>query len=108
MAQSGHCRRRDRCLLLGVKRTSAELRETLQSLTAPCAATLPSSRTTLRIRASSRLARRLPEKIMDFAPFVEGDLPQRLISGLRQIDARMLDVRWWPAATARELAKRNF
>ena len=30
------------------------------------------------------------EQIMDFAPFVEGDLPQRLISGLWQIDACML------------------
>jgi hypothetical protein len=35
---------------------------------------------------------------MDFASFVEGDLPQRLISGLWQIDARMLDVRSRPAA----------
>jgi hypothetical protein len=29
---------------------------------------------------------------MNFAPFVEGDLPQRLISGLWQIDTRVLDV----------------
>jgi hypothetical protein len=37
---------------------------------------------------------------MDFAPLVEGDLPQRLISGLWQIDARMLDVGWRPAASS--------
>jgi hypothetical protein len=37
---------------------------------------------------------------MDFASFVEGDLPQRLISGLWQIDARMLDVGWRPAGFA--------
>jgi hypothetical protein len=36
---------------------------------------------------------------MDFASFVEGDLPQRLISGLWQIDARMLDVGSRPAAS---------
>ena len=30
------------------------------------------------------------EQIVDFASLVEGDLPQRLISGLWQIDARML------------------
>ncbi|MGC2079512.1 MAG: hypothetical protein WA728_26525 [Xanthobacteraceae bacterium] len=39
------------------------------------------------------------EKIMDFAPFIEGDPPQRLISGLWQVDARMLDVRARPAAS---------
>jgi hypothetical protein len=33
------------------------------------------------------------EQIMDFASLVEGDLPQPLIGGLWQIDARMLDVR---------------
>jgi len=27
---------------------------------------------------------------MDFAPLVEGNLPQRLVGGLRQIDTRML------------------
>jgi hypothetical protein len=41
----------------------------------------------------------LHEQVMDFASFVEGDLPQRLISGLWQIDARMLDVGWRPAAS---------
>jgi hypothetical protein len=39
------------------------------------------------------------ERIMDFAPLVEGDLPQRLISGLWQIDARMLDVGSRPPAS---------
>jgi hypothetical protein len=29
------------------------------------------------------------EQIMDFPPLIESDLPQRLISGLWQIDARM-------------------
>jgi hypothetical protein len=45
---------------------------------------------------------------MYFAPFVECDLPQRFISGFWQIDARMLDAGRGSAATARELAKRNF
>jgi hypothetical protein len=36
---------------------------------------------------------------MDFAPLFEGYLPQRLISGLWQVDARMLDVRARPAAS---------
>ena len=35
---------------------------------------------------------------MDFAPLVEGNPPQRLISGFRQIDTRMFDVRARPAA----------
>ncbi|MGC2077060.1 MAG: hypothetical protein WA728_13710, partial [Xanthobacteraceae bacterium] len=38
------------------------------------------------------------EQIMDFAPLFEGNLPQRLISGLWQIDACMLDVGSRPAA----------
>ena len=38
------------------------------------------------------------QQIMDFAPLVEGNLPQRLVGGLRQIDTRMLDIRPRPAA----------
>jgi len=30
---------------------------------------------------------------MNLAPLVEGDLPQRLISGFWQVDTRMFDVR---------------
>src|SRR5215469_15336405 len=38
------------------------------------------------------------QQIMDFAPLVERNLPQRLVGGLRQIDTRMLDVGSRPAA----------
>jgi hypothetical protein len=36
---------------------------------------------------------------MNLAPLVEGDLPQRFISGFWQVDTRMLDVRARPAAS---------
>ena len=39
------------------------------------------------------------EKIMDFAPLVESDLPQCFISGFWQVDTRMFDVRARPAAS---------
>jgi hypothetical protein len=39
-----------------------------------------------------------PSMIMDFAPLVESDVPQRFVGGFWQIDARMLDVRARPAA----------
>jgi hypothetical protein len=40
------------------------------------------------------------EQIMDFASLVEGDLPQRLISGLWQIDA--------PAPPTKRLSRRDY
>jgi hypothetical protein len=41
----------------------------------------------------------LYKQVMDFAPLVKGDLPQRLVSGFGQVDARMLDVWSRPAAS---------
>jgi hypothetical protein len=38
------------------------------------------------------------EQIMDFPSFVKGDLPQRLVGSLWQINARVLDVRSRAAA----------
>jgi len=41
---------------------------------------------------------------MNLAPLVEGDLPQRLISGFWQVDTGMLDVRARPAGFAAALS----